>query len=56
MIENFFMKRAQSRGDLGFARALTIVALMLTLVRPEWPPCGSAHKGSLHPEWSQGRD
>ena len=36
MIENFFTKRAQSRGDSGFARVLTIVALMLIAATGAW--------------------
>ena len=36
MKQKDFMKRAQSRGDSGFARVLTILALMLTMATGAW--------------------
>ena len=36
MIENFFMKRAQSRGDSGFARVLTMLAMLFIAATGAW--------------------
>lgn len=36
MIENFFTKRAQSRGDSGFARVLTMLAMLFIAATGAW--------------------
>ena len=46
MKQLFFMKRAQSRGDSGFARVLTIVALMLMGLLPGM--CLAAYGATAH--------